>query len=196
MPYTYNRNFKNLLVLGLAGFVSIVSTSPQAFAEQSFNQVDLNSAIDPFDPSETVNHTLKDDIRLRLRLPAPDLPPSIIASVESHTTEISTHIDSGVSSKTKTPQTLEDDQPGLIDRSIKSVMSVFDWSWRSNEVTQKASPANSEGPIRINVHVGIEKPNEQTAQPTEEVSSLGNPLSRNQERIRRLFTFDKIKTYN
>lgn len=196
MPGIHVKSSRNLLILSLTGLVYVVVPHTSTSAGQFTKQIEVYSTIDPFDPSEIVSHNLKDDIRLRLRLPAPDLPPSIIASAPIETAKVPTSIDTEASPIIAHQQPIKKDQLGLISKSIKSVMSIFDWSDHSNDTTKKANPVNSDGPIRINIHVGIKKPKNQTTQPAEDVSSLDTPLSRNQERIRRLFTFDEIKTYN
>ncbi len=67
-------------------------------------------------------------------------------------------------------------EPGILSKSISTVMSIFDWSGDSEVAAKSPTPEQaseqSNEPIRINVHVGIKKPQRQ---PTAEVS--GNEIS-------------------
>lgn len=197
MTRIFSRYSLSFLLLGAPVFVSGLLPNSIAQAEQSISSADSYFPVDPFDPSEVVSHALKDDIRLRLRLPAPDLPPSIVASAPTQNSTIE-KTDSAKSSTASSSQVIKADQPGLIEQSIQSVMSIFDWSDDTYDKTPKNDLRNADGPIRINVHVGITKPTPKSPDTTkvEEVSSLEDPWARNQDRVRRLFTFDEIKTHN
>ena len=193
------RYSRNLVVLSTSAFVAVIPLHVSAQAGQSLGAHSPYSAADPFDPSEVVTHDLKDDIRLRLRLPAPDLPPSIVASTPAKMSTATPLTNRTKASQAKGTSLTEPREPGLIRKSIQSVMSIFDWSDEATDKAKKTdainSPLNSDEPIRINIHVGITKPkDEQTV--SEEVSSLETPWDRNQERVRRLFTFDNIKAHN
>lgn len=196
------RYSRNLIVLSACAFMATIPVHTTAQAEQSIDALNPYSAVDPFDPSEVVTYNLKDDIRLRLRLPAPDLPPSIVATAPAKTVIATTQTDPVNPSQAEDMPTLETREPGIISKSIQSVMSIFDWSDESSEETKKTglinSALNSNEPIRINIHVGITKPKDETpdAATTKEVSSLETPWTRNQDRVRRLFTFDQIKAHN
>lgn len=195
MTRIFNRFSLGLAVLSACAFGCSVTLHGVAQAGQSFATPHPYSAADPFDPSEVVTHNLKSDIQPRLRLPAPDLPLSIVT-----TTPVETDITSV--SKTENKPAAKAHEPGLIGKSIQSVMSIFDWSDDADDETkasnQAKSPLDSNEPIRINIHVGIQKPAPaaQDAVTSEELSSLNTPLARNQDRIRRLFTLDDIKAHN
>ena len=196
------RFSRNLIVLSTCAFVASIPVHTSTQAEQSIGALSPYSAVDPFDPSEVVAHSLKDDIRLRLRLPAPDLPPSIVASAPAKTAPSATKIRTEERPQAKSAPNPVPREPGFIGKSFQSVMSIFDWSDDSNDEMDKANPLNasldSDEPIRINIHVGIAKSKNETpdAAATEEVSSLETPWARNQQRVRRLFTFDEIKIHN
>ncbi len=193
------RYSRKLIVFSASAFVASIPLHASAQAEQSIGAPNPYSAADPFDPSEVVTHNLKDDIRLRLRLPAPDLPPSIV-STKSAKLVTSTAQTNRAKASQENKSGAEVAEPGLIGKSIQSVMSIFDWSDESTDEIKKTDPMslslNSDEPIRINIHVGITKPKDAPPAATEEVSSLETPWARNQDRVRRLFTFDEIKTHN
>lgn len=185
----------------LVGFAlsGVVFTHTTSHAGQQLVGITPYSAVDPFDPSETVTLSLKDDIRLRLRLPEPDLPLSV---VETKRPASKTEIVTQKNSTPRQPQakTLSSDtsEPGILGKSINTVMSIFYWS-DENEVeeTKVSAPEHSNEPIRINVHVGIKKPQKQPSaeNPNDEISSLQSPWLINQERVRRLFPFGEVKTH-
>lgn len=198
MTRIFSRYPLSLVLLGASAFAGGVLPNSIAQAGQSINSADPYYSVDPFDPSEVVSHALKDDIRLRLRLPAPDLPPSIVASAPTQNTTVEKTDNAKPSAAASSPQVINANQPGLIGKSIQAVMSIFDWSDDTNNKAPKSDFRNSDGPIRINIHVGITKPAKESPNTTkvEEVSSLVNPWSRNQDRVRRLFTVGEIKTHN
>lgn len=192
-PYRYV-----LTGLALAG---VLITLTPSHAGQQLVGIPPYSAVDPFDPSETVTLSLKDDIRLRLKLPEPDLPLSVVKTKHPPISRVEP-----VTQKNMTPQQPQAKslsygatEPGILDKSINTVMSMFDWS-DENEVEETKAPApeHSNGPIRINVHVGIKKTQKQPFAEisNEEISSLQTPWTRNQKRVRRLFTFGEIKTHD
>jgi hypothetical protein len=183
---------------GLALTALIFAYTP-AHADQQIESINPYSTVDPFDPSEMVTNILKDDFRLRLRLPAPDLPLSVVDFKQPKPMSQSA-ITSPESETQATPEAMT--EPGILSKSINTVMSIFDWSNDSKvaakALTPEKSPTQSDEPIRINVHVGIKKPQTQPLDETSdnEVSSLQTPWSRNQERVRQFFTFGEIKTHD
>ena len=182
---------------GLA-LVAIVFAYTPAHAGQQIERLHPFSAVDPFDPSETVTNTLTDDIRLRLRLPAPDLPLSVVKARQPKPKSQSAK-KLPESEPQFTPQAAN--EPGILGKSIGTVMSIFDWSDRkkveTNSPAPNQSPEQLNEPIRINVHVGIKKPQQQPTAETldNEVSSLETPWARNQERGRQFFTLGQIKNH-
>lgn len=188
--------------LGGLALVALFFAFTPAHADQQPESNNPYSAVDPFDPSETITNTLKDDIRLRLRLPAPDLPLSVVEAKQPAPIPRKA-IASPESATVSTSEAVT--EPGILGKSINTVMSIFDWSNNKDdkEVAAKAkspekSPAQSDEPIRINVHVGIKKPQKQPAAEISEneVSSLETPWARNQARARQFFTFGEIKTHD
>lgn len=174
-----------------------ISSHKVAHAGQPMNSNNIYSTVNPFDPSEVVNHSIKDEIRLRLRLPAPDLPPSIVASAPPQN-EITSMPHNAKPSADYASLSKNADQPGLIGKSFQSVMSIFDWSNDKLDEPRTSGPVNSDEPIRINIHVGIKKSADENpdSAKTKELSRLKDPWARNQERVRRLFTFGEIKAHN
>lgn len=181
-------------VLSSLALAAIVFACAPALAGQQIESINPYSAVDPFDPSETVTNTLKDDIRLRLRLPVPDLPLSVV-----ETTQPAAKSQSANKSLQSHPQSLSETatEPGILGKSINTVMSIFDWSDNKEVASNSPTPKESNEPIRINVHVGIMKPQKRPLAETSgnEVSSLETPWARNQARVRQFFTFGEIKTH-
>lgn len=197
MPRIFIRCSLGIGLLGALVFAGSVISNSTANAGQSISSSTPYSTVDPFDPSEVVSHSLKDDIRLRLRLPAPDLPPSVVQSAQPQKTR-ATLLENKNPSTVSSSRVTKEGQSGVIAKSIQSVMSIFDWSNDAHDEEQTSDPVNSDDPIRINIHVGIKKPAEDDpdASEAEEVSSLKDPWTRSQERVRRLFTLDQIKAHN
>lgn len=195
MTRTFSIFSLGLAMFSACAFGSSITLFGVAQAGQWFASPNPYSAADPFDPSEVVTHNLKGDIQPRLRLPAPDLPLSIVSTTPVKTDTIS-------ASKTVNKPAAKAHEPGLISKSIQSVMSIFDWPDDVDDKTQTSnqvkSPLDTNEPIRINIHVGIQKPAiaTQNALTSEELSSLDTPWARNQNRVRRLFTLDDIKAHN
>jgi|GEM_PF-3356228 hypothetical protein len=184
--------------LGGLALVALFFATPPAHADQQLESNNPYSAVDPFDPSETITNTLKDDIRLRLRLPAPDLPLSVVEAKQPSPMPQEAITSSGSVTQSTSEAMSE---PGILSKSISTVMSIFDWSGDSEVAAKSPTPEQaseqSNEPIRINVHVGIKKPQRQpTAEVSgNEISSLQSPWSRNQKRVRQFFTIGEIKTH-
>ena len=160
-PCTSRSHSRWRIPMGIFALTIGVFTHGMAVAGQSIDNAGLYVAVDPFDPSEVVTHTLKDDRRLRLRLPAPDLPPSIVVSTPTRNAAAVEMATSPTASSPPVPVAVDrKNEPGLIQKSVQSVMSIFDWSDDKADTTASGSndPTKSHEPIRINIHVGIIKP--------------------------------------
>lgn len=176
-----------------------VAVAGPSFAQQQSVYASGYGTIDPFDPSETVSHTPKDDIRLRLRLPAPDLPPSLVTSQKPTPAKSSPLVSTPSNQAPATDLTKkeqDEDKPGFVKKSIQSVLSIFDWSEDEKPAVAKSEDqrlAESSGPIRINIHVGLSK--SQTNSESRETAEAESPWVRTQSRVRRLFTLGETETH-
>lgn len=189
----YPLNGLRICAAGLFCVFGSLTTASHAVADQADN---IYGAADPFDPSEVVSHTPKGDISLRVKLPAPDLPPSIVVSAHD---KFNTATPKTAPRETAASESPAPHEPGIITKSVRSVLSLFDWSGSDEEDNRSrdaetAALIKKHEPIRINVHVGI-KPKKEVAESTE-TSNLESPLSRAQSRVRRLFTFSEPKTHD
>lgn len=190
IPHNLSQGGINTAVAGLISLFAVLLMNAAVNADQAGN---IYGIADPFDPSEVISHTPKDEIHLRVKLPAPDLPPSVVQSAQptipdEHPKQVQVKEDR-----------IDPKEPGIIQQSVQSVLSIFDWpdadeGKSSSEVSETAALIKEHEPIRINIHVGIKPP--ETASEDEETSNLQSPVSRAQSRVRRLFTFSEPDTHD
>lgn len=188
-----SNDFSRATFAGLLVFV--LSAPDPSFAQGKPGSDGMHVTFNPFDPSETVSHTPKDDIRLRLRLPAPDLPPSVVTSKEPAVTATKASPEAPPTVKPAVGLRQETGTPGILERSVQSVVSLFDWSDSETsqpEIGETQKIIDSSEPIRINIHVELSKPS--AAKDSMETADAESPWIRTQSRVRRLFTLGETDT--